>query len=198
MCKFQICKHFAKFLHWRNFFFTKFFAKNVKKFLRKKKRSKGRQSLILQPLLENNTNKKWVPHVQIPNQFAKIVWKKNCAEKIVKKNCAKKIVQKKLCEKNCVKNCAKICVKILQNILHFRPREEAARETFFWKNIGVIFNRFELWSLVLLKLTLFWQSNLGKYMESCSDDDYYIIMLSWVSIFFWTEIIVSKRNGGIK
>ena len=115
MCKFKICKNFAKILHRRkfllrilqlfcNFFanflqiFCKFFAKNEQKFFQKKKRTRGHESIIQQPLLE--VTRKWIPFVLIPNQFTKIL----------KKNCKK--IAKKL-QKSC-KNFAKKSAKFLQ------------------------------------------------------------------------------------
>merc|ERR1712218_413237 len=108
VCKFKICKKFAKILHRRkfllrilqlfcnffaiflqlfcNFFaiflqiFCKFFAKNVQNFFQKKKRTRGHESIIQQPLLE--VTRKWIPFVLIPNQFTKIL-QKNC-KKIAK------------------------------------------------------------------------------------------------------------------
>ena len=127
MCKFKICKNFAKILHRRKFFFyilqifcnffatflqfffnffaiflqffCTFFAKNVQKFFQKKKRTRGHESIIQQPLLE--VTRKWIPFVLIPNQFTKIL-QKNC------KKIAKKL--QKFCKKSCEKN-----AKILQN-----------------------------------------------------------------------------------
>ena len=95
------CNFFATFLQ----FFCKFFAKNVQKFFQKKKRTRGHESIIQQPLLE--VTRKWIPFVLIPNQFTKIL-KKNCkkiAKKIAKnlqKSC-KKVAKKlqKFCKKIC-------------------------------------------------------------------------------------------------
>ena len=169
VCKFKICKNFAKILHRRKFllrilqlfcnffatflqlfcnffaiflqFFCKFFAKNVQKFFQKKKRTRGHESIIQQPLLE--VTRKWIPFVLIPNQFTKIL-KKNCKKiaKKLQKNCKK--VAKKL-QKSC-KKVAKILQKnlqnfcrffaeflqlhILQKVLHFRPREESV--SYLW------------------------------------------------------------------
>ena len=126
------CNFFATFLQ----FFCKFFAKNVQKFFQKKKRTRGHESIIQQPLLE--VTRKWIPFVLIPNQFTKIL-KKNCKKiaKNLQKNCKK--IAKKL-QKSC-KKVAKILQKnlqnfcrffaeflqlhILQKVLHFRPREES-------------------------------------------------------------------------
>ena len=112
----KFCRFFAKFLQlFCNFFatflqfFCKFFAKNVKKFFQKKKRTRGHESIIQQPLLE--VTRKWIPFVLIPNQFAKKL----------QKDCKK--IAKKL-QKNCKKvaKCAKeifFCVKFLQNFCKF-------------------------------------------------------------------------------
>ena len=82
------CNFFAIFLK----FFCEFFSINVKKFFQKKKRTRGHESIIQQPLLE--VTRKWIPFVLIPNQFTKIL-KKNCKKiaKKLQKNC-KKIAKK--------------------------------------------------------------------------------------------------------
>ena len=100
------CNFFSIFLK----FFCKFFAINVKKIFQKKKRTRGHESIIQQPLLE--VTRKWIPFVLIPNQFTKIL-KKNCKKiaKNLQKNCKK--VAKKL-QKFCKKIC-KIFADFLQN-----------------------------------------------------------------------------------
>ena len=104
------CNFFAIFLQLFCNFFAKFFAKNVQKFFQKKKRTRGHESIIQQPLLE--VTQKWVPFVLIPNQFTKIL-QKNCKKfaKKLQKSCKK--VAKKL-QKFCKKIC-KIFADFLQN-----------------------------------------------------------------------------------
>ena len=75
----------------------------MQKFFQKKKRTRGHESIIQQPLLE--VTRKWIPFVLIPNQFTKILKKK------LQKNCKK--FAKKL-QKSC-KKVAKILQKNLQN-----------------------------------------------------------------------------------
>ena len=66
VCKFKICKNFAKFLHRRKIFFAHF-AKFLH-ILQKKKGTRGHQSLILQPLLEKKRlTKEMGTHLQIQN-----------------------------------------------------------------------------------------------------------------------------------
>ena len=119
------CNFFAIFLQ----FFYKFFAKNVKKFFQKKKRTRGHESIIQQPLLE--VTRKWIPFVLIPNQFTKILKKKlqkNCKKiaKKLQKSCKKvaKILQKNL-QKFCRFFAEFLQLHILQKVLHFRPGEES-------------------------------------------------------------------------
>ena len=112
------CNLFATFLRlFCNFFsiflqiFCKFFAKNVQKFFQKKKRTRGHESIIQQPLLE--VTRKWIPFVLIPNQFTKILQKfcKKIAKKL-HKNCKKvaKILQKVVAKKS---------AKFLQNFCNY-------------------------------------------------------------------------------
>ena len=99
-----------------NFFeiFLQFFCKNVKKFFQKKKRTRGHESIIQQPLLE--VTRKWIPFVLIPNQFTKIL-QKNCKkiEKKLQKNCKK--VAKKL-----QKNCKKVAKKLQKSCKNFAKK----------------------------------------------------------------------------
>ena len=86
------------------------FCKKYEKIFQKKKRTRGHESIIQQPLLE--VTRKWIPFVLIPNQFTKIL-QKNC-KKIAKKlqKICKKIVKK--LQKSC-KKVVKILQKNLQN-----------------------------------------------------------------------------------
>ena len=114
----NFCNFFATFLQFFcNFFaiffqfFYKFFAKTVKK----KKRTRGHESIIQQPLLE--VTRKWIPFVLIPNQFTKILKKNGKKLQKICKKIAKKL--QKICKKitkKLQKNC-KIIAKILQNVL---------------------------------------------------------------------------------
>ena len=81
----------------------------MQKFFQKKKRTRGHESIIQQPLLE--VTRKWIPFVLIPNQFTKIL-QKNCKKiaKKLQKSCKK--IAKKL-QKSC-KNFAKKSAKFLQ------------------------------------------------------------------------------------
>ena len=134
LCKFKICKNFTQrkifFAHFATFlqfffnffaiflqFFSNFFAIYLQfcfNFLFKKKRTRGHESIIQQPLLE--VTRKWIPFVLIPNQFTKIL-QKNC-KKIAKKfqKSCKKIVKK--FQKSC-KKVVKILQKNLQNFCRF-------------------------------------------------------------------------------
>ena len=124
------CKIFATFLQ----FFCKFFAicfNSLQIFFsiflhifQKKKRNRGHESIIQQPLLETRIlTWKWVPFVLIPNQFAKNLQK--ICKKIgqnLQKFC-KKLLQKNL--QNCRFFAEFSHLHILQKILLFRPREES-------------------------------------------------------------------------
>ena len=130
------CNFFAIFLQLFCNFFANFLQKMWKIFFQKKKRTRGHESIIQQPLLE--VTRKWIPFVLIPNQFTKIL-QKNCKKiaKKLQKSCKK--IAKKL-QKSCKKvvkilqkNLQNFCrffaeflqLHILQKVLHFRPREES-------------------------------------------------------------------------
>ena len=101
-----------------------------KNFFQKKKRTRGHESIIQQPLLE--VTQKWIPFVLIPNQFTKIL-QKNCKKfaKNLQKICNK--IEKKL-QKFCkMRKKISFCVRFLQILnLHtdFRPLEESVRDFF--------------------------------------------------------------------
>ena len=124
------CNFFAIFLqHFCNFFaiFFNFLQKFCAKIFQKKKRTRGHESIIQQPLLE--VTRKWIPFVLIPNQFTKIL-QKNCKKiaKKLQKSCKKvaKILQKNL-QNFCRFFAEFLQLHILQKVLHFRPREESVR-----------------------------------------------------------------------
>ena len=174
VCKFKICKNFAKILHRRNLFaiflqifcdffsiFFQFFSNFFSNFLhifQKKKRTSGHESIIQQPLIEKRIlTWKWVPFVLIPNQFAKI-FQKNFKKfkKKIQKSC-KKIA--KILQKVVVKNLQNFCrffaeflqLHILQKVLHFRPREESVSypmATSVWMKFGHFFTQYDIESLI--------------------------------------------------
>ena len=84
VCKFQICKNFANY-------FVNFIQKMCKNFCKKIKEVKVINLSFYSPFQKIRLTKKWVPHVQIPNQFAKIL--QTLCQKIVKKNCIKNCVK---------------------------------------------------------------------------------------------------------
>ena len=96
------CNFFANFWQFVSIFLQIFFS-NFLHIFQKKKRNRGHESIIQQPLLEKRISTwKWVPFVLIPNQFAKNLQK-------ICKRFAKKLV--KIC-KNFAKSCCKKICKI--------------------------------------------------------------------------------------
>ena len=91
VCKFQICKNFANY-------FVNFIQKMCKNFCKKIKEVKVINLSFYSPFQKIRLTKKWVPHVQIPNQFAKIL--QTLCQKIVKKKLYKKLC-KNLAKKFC-------------------------------------------------------------------------------------------------
>ena len=108
-CKFfsTFCNFFAIFLQIFFPIFLQIFCKKCAKIFSKKKRTRGHESIIQQPLLE--VTRKWIPFVLIPNQFTKIL-KKNC------KKFAKKL--QKICKK-IAKKLQKSCKKVANKSAKF-------------------------------------------------------------------------------
>ena len=165
------CNFFAIFLHFFAIFlqiFCKFFAKNVQKFFQKKKRTRGHESIIQQPLLE--VTRKWIPFVLIPNQFTKIL----------QKNCKK--IAKKL-QKFCRFFAEFLQLHILQKVLHFRPREESVRsliKIFLLELRGPDLQPISSWIFwncqILPKIRYVeWQNRVLHYL-SWNNDDFHLII----------------------
>ena len=127
MCKFKICKKFAKILHRRIFFFLHFsiffnyfaiflqlvcnffaiFLQIFFTFISKKKRTRGHESIIKQPLLENSKPEEYWPKNGYLLSQSQINLQKSWKKKL-QKSC-------KNFAKSCCKKICKIFADFLQN-----------------------------------------------------------------------------------